>query len=363
MHLLSKPNKDNDLVDYALNLISEGVSVYVSRGSIYSLWWFYWQGATKFQEIVVYVQAALSLDQVSPFLTDLQKRDNSKPRCLCVAISCGTTTLFPWTIGRVLRWAQRTCPSNVGRLETRLRRFSRTHPQFLARFESVLGQATGAFMSSITACGAPKDSPHYAGALIIPATDVFRQLQVAGYADVFARNDDLRDRLTGLGEWLMQILTPKQARFGNRRKMIAQGDGYSEGHDNFLSMIMGFEDSDLRCAKRMAGAWADMGQPMSSFYASSALKIRHNFPTQDMALGDADFPGWMTVMRSGWGTANESSVHLLHGRTILIMLAHTSVAHRPFAYWVPRFAFHLARCIPSRQNWMVRGSVQARIFR
>ena len=43
------------------------------------------------------------------------------------------------------------------------------------------------------------------------------------------------------------------------------------------------------------------------------LKIRPNFPTQDPALGDADFPGYMTVMRSGWNTANESAVFVLHG--------------------------------------------------
>jgi hypothetical protein len=52
---------------------------------------------------------------------------------------------------------------------------------------------------------------------------------------------------------------------------------------------------------------------MSSFYASSALKIRLGFPAQHPALGDADFPGSITIMRSAWGTANESAVFLLHG--------------------------------------------------
>jgi hypothetical protein len=138
-------------------------------------------------------------------------------------------------------------------------------------------------------------------------------LQVNGYADVFAPTSSIYGRLTGLAEWCMQVLTPKQSRFGNLRKMVPYGDGTSEGHDHFLSLIMGFEAHDLTLSKRMAGAWADMGRPLSSFYASSALKIRPNFPTQDPALGDADFPGYMTVMRSGWGTANESAVFLLHG--------------------------------------------------
>ena len=90
-------------------------------------------------------------------------------------------------------------------------------------------------------------------------TDVFRQLQIIGYADAFAPTSSIYDRLTGLAEWSMQVLTPKQSRFGNLRKMVCYGDGASEGHNLFLSLIMGFEAHNLTLSKRMAGAWADMG--------------------------------------------------------------------------------------------------------
>ena len=62
-----------------------------------------------------------------------------------------------------------------------------------------------------------------------------------------------------------------------------------------------------------------MGQVYSSFYGCSGMKIRPNFPTQDAALGDADFPGYMTVMRSAWGTANESAVFLCTAPSVTIM--------------------------------------------
>ena len=71
--------------------------------------------------------------------------------------------------------------------------------------------------------------PHYAGTTIVPTTDVFRQLQIAGYTDVFARAAAIHDRLTGLAEWTMQIMTPKQSRFSNLRKMVPFGNGCVRG--------------------------------------------------------------------------------------------------------------------------------------
>ena len=84
------------------------------------------------------------------------------------------------------------------------------------------------YKSQINAYGAPQECPHYSGALVVPTTDVFRQLQIAGYTDVFAPGSAIYDRLTGLAEWSMQVMTPTQSRFGNLRKMVCYGDGSSE---------------------------------------------------------------------------------------------------------------------------------------
>jgi hypothetical protein len=307
--------KATELVQWCFDLTAQAVNVYVNLGEIHALWWAYWMGATRFQSIAVNTEAMLSLNQVRPFLTATQKRQ------LKAILSMTGHILWDDDFVPVTNWhgfhlGTANMPIQYGQARQQIAGLLKDHPQFSARFAGILDAVTSAFISSTDAYGAPRDSPHYAGALVIPTTDVFRQLQVGGYADVFAPTSSIYDRLTGLAEWTMQIMTPKQSRFGNLRKMVCYGDGTSEGHDHFLALIMGFEAHDLTLSKRMAGAWADMGQPMSSFYASSGMKIRPNFPTQDPALGDADFPGYMTVMRSGWGTANESAVFLSHGDTL-----------------------------------------------
>jgi hypothetical protein len=304
--------KAAELVQWCADMTRMAVNVYVNLGNIHVLWWAYWSGATKFQMIAVRAQAMLSLNQVRSFLTTTQKRQLKAALSMCGHI-LWDNDFVPIDNWHGFHLGTANMPIQYGEARNQIAALLKDHPQFSARFATVLDNATNAFTSAINDYGAPKDCPHYAGAAVIPTTDVFRQLQLAGNADMFAPSSSLYDRLTGLAEWLMQILTPKQARFGNLRKVAHYGDGAVEGHDLFLSMIMGFEAHDLTLSKRMAGAWADMGHPMSSFYGSSGLKIKPNFLTQDPALGDADFPGSMTIMRSSWGTANESAVFLLHG--------------------------------------------------
>ena len=262
-----------------------------------------------------YAQAMLSLNQVRPFLTSTQGRQ------LKAVLSMIGHILWDNDFVPIDNWQGFTLgtanmPVQYNQARYQIACLLKDHPQFSARFARVLDEVVDSFTNATSQYGAPKDSPHYAGALVLPILDVFRQLQLGGYIDVFAPSSNIYNRLTGLAEWTMQVMSPPQARFGGLRKMVCYGDGTSEGTDLMLALIMGFESHNLTLSKRMAGAWADMGQPMSSFYASSGLKIRPDFPTQDPALGDADFPGYMTVMRSGWGTANESAVFLSHGDSL-----------------------------------------------
>jgi hypothetical protein len=300
------------LAQWCYDRISLHVDIYVNRSSIHSSWGMFWGAALTFQSTVVHAQAMLSLNQVRPFLTDSQKR-KLKSVISLMGFILWDNDFAPIDNYHGFNMGSANMPIQYAAARYQIASCLQTHPQFSAHFATILSSNTSLFLSAINAYGAPLQSPHYAGTTVIPTTDVFRQLQVNGYADVFAPSSSIHDRLTGLAEWCMQVLTPKQSRFGNLRKMVPYGDSTSEGHDHFLSLIMGFEAHDLTLSKRMAGAWAEMGRPLSSFYGSSALKIRPNFPTQDPALGDADFPGYMTVMRSGWGTANESAVFLLHG--------------------------------------------------
>ena len=307
--------KANGVVQGCFDMLAVAITNYVNVGSIYTLWWSYWMGATRFQSIAVRTQAMLSLNQVRPFLTAVQKR-RLKAGLSMLGHIMWDNDFVPIENRQGFHFGTANMPVQYTQARSQIAVLLKGHPQFSERFETVLSLTTDAFEKSFDSYGSPRNSPHYAGTLIIPTLDVFRQLQIVGYADMFAPSSSIYERLVRLSEWCMQILTPRQSRFGNLRKMVCYGDGASEGHDHFLALIMGLESYNLTLCKRMAGAWADMGQPMSSFYASSGLKIRPNFPSEDPALGDADFPGYMTVMRSGWGTANESAVFLSHGDSL-----------------------------------------------
>jgi hypothetical protein len=256
----------------------------------------------------------ISLNEIRPFLTAGQKRQ-MKAAVSMIGHILWDPDYVPiddpeW---RSYNLGTSNMPAQFWGMRHQVACLLKEHPQFAAKFPDILNGSINYLIKSTTVYGGPKDSTHYAGALIGTTLDEFRQLQVSGYADVFAPGSTINARLTGLAEWTMQIITPPQSRFGGCRKMVVFGDAWSESSDLFIDFIMGFEPHNLTLSKRMAAAWISMGQPYTSFYSSSGMKIRPNFPTQDPALGDYDFPGNFTVMRSGWGTANESAVFLLHG--------------------------------------------------
>jgi hypothetical protein len=308
--------KASAVVTSCFNTIRGALDIYNNVGEIHAANWKYWTGATEFQALAVRTSALISLDQHRPFLTADQRR-TLKAVMSMVGHIAWDNDFAPMDNWQTFTMGTANMPIQYVQARNQIAAILNTHPQFSARFATVYSSVSGSLASALDTYGSPKDCPHYAGATVIPTTDVLRQLQVAGYQNEFAPGSTFYNRLVNLGEWCMQILSPKQARFGNLRKMFSFGDGASEGHDQVLSLIMGFEASNLTLSKRMAAAWADMGQPMGSFYASSGLKIRPGFPTQDPALGDADFPGYMTVMRSGWNTANESAVILPHGDSLV----------------------------------------------
>jgi hypothetical protein len=303
------------MADDIILVARDAVDNYVNRSSIFNLSWIYWQAQLRFQSVSVNGNALLVLDQVRPFLTATQKKKLKAAMSLCGHVLWDNEFVPLDFFGDDGTFHAGTANMPLQFADAR-RQFAillKGHPQFAARFGTITTAVVDSFNQQINAAGAPIGSPKYGGATIVPAGDVLRQLQVGGINDLFAPASSIHGRLTKLSEFLMQVLTPRQSRFGNRRKMVCYGDGSSEAHDYHLALIMGLEAHNPSLARRMMGSWIDMGKWKSSFYASSSLKIKKNFPSQDPALGDADFPGYMSVMRSGWNTANESAVFLLHG--------------------------------------------------
>jgi len=152
-------------------------------------------------------------------------------------------------------------------------------------------------------------SVHYVGAAAYPLLNTFQQLKMVGRYDAFARED----RLARFAEFYLNFLTPPEVRFGGLRKLVAIGDGSTEGTAMFGQLATGFAVVKPELSARLMGAWHSGGNVHCRFQGSSYLKIDEEPPHKDPALGSATFPGWSTVLRSGWNTPNETAVWIVNG--------------------------------------------------
>src|SRR5262249_53702290 len=150
-----------------LDFLTLAVNVYVNLGEILAIWWSYWMGATRFQSIVVNLQAMLSLNQVRPFLTSTQKRK------IKAALSMIGHVLWDNDFVPIDNWQGFTLgtsnmPVQYVEARNQIAALLKDHPQFSTRFEGILDAVTSAFLSATNHYGAPKDCPHYTGALLLP---------------------------------------------------------------------------------------------------------------------------------------------------------------------------------------------------
>src|SRR5262249_21645840 len=120
-------------------------------------------------------------------------------------------------------------------------------------------------------------------------------------------------RLTKFSDYLLHLLTPPEPRFGGRRKTVSFGDGSTEATELYGQLATGFRGVNDALSERLMAAWRQDGAPHSGFFGSSVLKINETLPDRSPMLGDADFPGALTVLRHGFGTPDETAAWLING--------------------------------------------------
>jgi hypothetical protein len=161
----------------------------------------------------------------------------------------------------------------------------------------------------INASGAEMSSPHYIAASLEPTLDTLLQIRQVGGPDDFA----LDPRLTQVAYLLLNLQTPPEVRFGGLRKLIAEGDGSTEGTDLFGILATGFSPDNPQLAAQLQQAWVDEGSPQSGFFGTTLLKINQFAPTAPYTLGDANFTGYDSVLRDAFGTSNETALWFMNG--------------------------------------------------
>ncbi len=190
--------------------------------------------------------------------------------------------------------------------------FLAQHPLLKPHVEEVKQDTVRQLHSYVAETGACTASAHYTGASMSPILNLIQQLQMAKVVDLCATDPVLKR----YAEWEMQLMTPPDLRFGGLRKIIAVGDGSTEYSTRPGQLGTAFAPSDPALSARLMGAWQAMGSPSSGFIGSTYLKIDSTLPSQTPALESADFPGWMSVLRSAWDTPNETAVYFVNGTTL-----------------------------------------------
>jgi hypothetical protein len=157
--------------------------------------------------------------------------------------------------------------------------------------------------------GAEIGCPHYVGASFAPTLNALLQVQRLGGEDPF----QAEPRLKQFAEFYMNLLTPPEPRVGGKRCFISLGDSSTEPSEIYGCLATGFRASDPPLSARLMGAWNSGGKPHSSFFGTTLLMIDEQAPSSDPQLKDANFPGYYSVLRHGWGTPNESATWFVNG--------------------------------------------------
>ena len=143
----------------------------------------------------------------------------------------------------------------------------------------------------------------------MPTLNVMMAIQQQGRLDPFKTEP----RLARFAEFYMNLLTPPEVRFGGPRLFISTGDGPTQSSAIYGQLATGFAKVNPELSARTMWAWRQGGSKHTNDGGTTLLRIDENLPANDPQLGNADFPGYCSVLRDGWDTPNETTLWLLNG--------------------------------------------------
>src|SRR5262249_3271029 len=172
------------------------------------------------------------------------------------------------------------------------------HPALAPKLSGVRTRAAELLDKSVNGQGAALGSSYYLHASMGPVVNTMQEQKRGGVPS----DDPFRTqgRLTKFSEYLLHLLTPPEQRFGGRRKLVSFGDGATIGTELYGQLASGFRGVNDTLSEQLMAGWRQVGAPHSGFFGSSVLKIDEGLPDRSLILGDADFPGALTVLRHGF---------------------------------------------------------------
>ena len=280
------------------------LDMFVNGDGIYAVPVHYWHGGLEMSRKLVWLDQLMGSDQTTP-----EQKQRLKAIAVLFASILYDDDFVPLGNHDGINLGTPNMPVQQQNYRQMYALMLANHPMLKERAKGVAGAAKGMLMQTVNEHGAHMGSLHYVGAANGPLLATFQQLQMAGIDDAFATNE----RLAKFAEFYMQALSPPEVRFGGKRLMVAIGDGCTEGTEEYGMMGTGFAKSKPALSKRLMGAWRENGKVHTGFHGSTLLKIDDELPGESPNLASAKFPGYFSVLRSGWGTPEENAVWCVNG--------------------------------------------------
>jgi len=298
------PERTQRVADDVAALARDVLDAFVNGQGIMDFRFHYWHGGLNLTGKATWIDQLLANDVTSP-----EQRAAAKAAAALFGYILWDDDFVPLFDGHGLNLGNPNMPVNQRNGRALLALILAGHPDMKAHADAIERAVIEDINGTVNEHGAHMGSVHYVGAAAYPMLGTFQQLKMTRRHDAFAREK----RLARFAEFYLHFLTPPEVRFGGRRKLVAIGDGSTEGTAMYGQLATGFADARPDLSARLMGAWRAGDNVHGSFQGTTYLKIDEGLPSADPALGSATFPGWFSVLRSGWGTANETAVWIVNG--------------------------------------------------
>jgi len=296
--------KLKEVVGSVTGLAAKLLDALVNGDGIYNFQFHYWHGGLEMSRQAMWINSVLLSEMASE-----EDREKVKAAAVLFASVLADNDFVPMFAGHGLNLGTANMPVQQGEYRDLYALMLSFHPMMQGRVGGARKNALANLDGTVNEHGAHMAATHYIGASMGPLLSTLQQLQAARVTDPFRTES----KLARFAEFYLNLLTPKEPRFGGWRKLISVGDSATESSELYGQLGTGFRDVNAELSARLMGGWALSGEMHSGFHGTTILKIDEDLPRKDPRLGSATFPGWYTVLRHGWGTKSESAVWLVNG--------------------------------------------------
>jgi len=192
------------------------------------------------------------------------------------------------------------------------RLFLAKHPLFQVNTNYLLEEIEETMNEVITDQGSSVASSHYTVASVsnlINAMQKYRLLEIKNYFS--------SDKMLKFGNFYLQLITPPDKRFNRMRlKSVMGGDGYPEPDPLYGQLATCYDGIDNELSEKLMQVWHESGRPQNAFNGPTMMRINYFLPHKTFYQGDANYPGYMSVLRDAYGSNDESVLWFINGEAL-----------------------------------------------